>query len=103
MNGPTAEASAAVVIAKNPAKGQCLVNGIQLGVILTDYPPEQLRITSRNHSHGVSVLMRSGVMGSCSWPMRHHIHIVVYPRIVSTDLDGLFCKIHLASTSLILI
>jgi hypothetical protein len=42
MNGPTAEASAAVVIAKNPAKGQCLVNGIQLGVILTDYPPEQL-------------------------------------------------------------
>jgi hypothetical protein len=43
MNGPTAEASAAVVIAKNPAKGQCLVNGIQLGVILTDYPPEQLR------------------------------------------------------------
>jgi hypothetical protein len=45
MNGPTAEASAAVVIAKNPAKGQCLVNGIQLGVILTDYPPEQLQET----------------------------------------------------------
>jgi hypothetical protein len=44
MNGPTAEASAAVVIAKNPAKGQCLVNGIQLGVILTDYPPEQLPV-----------------------------------------------------------
>ena len=38
MNGPTAGVSAAVVIAKNPAKDQCLVNSIPLGVILTGYP-----------------------------------------------------------------
>ena len=38
MNGPTAGASAAVVIAKNPAKGQSLEHGIPLGVILTGYP-----------------------------------------------------------------
>lgn len=38
MNGPTAGASTAVVIAKNPAKGQSLMNGIPLGVILTGDP-----------------------------------------------------------------
>jgi hypothetical protein len=32
MNGPTAGARAAVVIAKNPAKGPCLVKGIPVGV-----------------------------------------------------------------------
>jgi hypothetical protein len=37
-NGPPAGASAAVVIAKNPAKDQCLMNGIPLRVILTRYP-----------------------------------------------------------------
>jgi hypothetical protein len=38
MNGPTAGASAALVIAKNPAKSQCLVNGIPVGVSLMGYP-----------------------------------------------------------------
>ena len=38
MNGPMVGARAAVVIAKNPAKGQCLENGIPLGLILTGYP-----------------------------------------------------------------
>jgi hypothetical protein len=60
MNGPTAEASAAVVIAKNPAKGQCLVNGIQLGVILTDYPPEQLQFLD---GHGIRFLYKSSLYG----------------------------------------
>jgi isoamylase len=63
MNGPTAEASAAVVIAKNPAKGQCLVNGIQLGVILTDYPPEQLLITTLLLSQGVPMLLAGDEFG----------------------------------------
>jgi hypothetical protein len=35
---PPARASDAVVIAKNPAKGQCMVNGIPLAVTLTGYP-----------------------------------------------------------------
>jgi hypothetical protein len=38
MNLPPARASDAVVIAKNPAKGQCMVNGIPLAVTLTGYP-----------------------------------------------------------------
>jgi hypothetical protein len=38
MNLPSAGASDAVVIAKNPAKGQCMVNGIPLAVILTGDP-----------------------------------------------------------------
>jgi hypothetical protein len=38
MNGPTAVVSTAVVIAKNLAKDQRLVNRIPLGVILTGYP-----------------------------------------------------------------
>jgi hypothetical protein len=38
MNRPTAGASAAVVIAKNPPKGQSLEHGIPLGIILTGYP-----------------------------------------------------------------
>jgi hypothetical protein len=38
MNGSTAEMSAAVVIAKNPAKGQCLVDDIPFRGIFTGYP-----------------------------------------------------------------
>jgi len=38
MNLTSAGASDAVVIAKNPAKGQCLVNGIPLAVISTGDP-----------------------------------------------------------------
>jgi hypothetical protein len=38
MNLPSAGASDAVVIAKNPAKGQCMVNGIPLAVTLTGDP-----------------------------------------------------------------
>jgi hypothetical protein len=38
MNLPTAEASNAVVIAKNPAKGQFMVDDIPLAVILTGDP-----------------------------------------------------------------
>jgi hypothetical protein len=38
MNLPTAEASNAVVIAKNPAKGQIMVDDIPLAVILTGDP-----------------------------------------------------------------
>ena len=38
MNTPTAGASAAMVIAKNPPKGQSLEQGILLGIILTGYP-----------------------------------------------------------------
>jgi hypothetical protein len=38
MNGPTAGASAAVVIAKNPATGQGIVKGILLAGILTGDP-----------------------------------------------------------------
>jgi hypothetical protein len=34
MNSPTAGVSAAVVIAKNPSKGQFLEHGIPLGIIL---------------------------------------------------------------------
>ena len=37
-HGPTAGASAAVALAKNPANDQCLVKGIPLGVILTGHP-----------------------------------------------------------------
>jgi hypothetical protein len=38
VNGPTAEVSAAVVRAKPPPKGQCIVNGITIAVIFTGYP-----------------------------------------------------------------
>src|SRR4030095_8314795 len=44
-NGPPAGARAAVVIAKNPAKHQCLMNGIPLGVILTGYPLNNYNFT----------------------------------------------------------
>jgi hypothetical protein len=38
MNSPTAALAAAVVIAKNPPKGQSLEQGIPLGIILPAYP-----------------------------------------------------------------
>ena len=44
MNSPTAGASAAVVIAKNPSKGQSLEHGIPLGIILTGYPLNNYKI-----------------------------------------------------------
>jgi hypothetical protein len=43
MNLPSAGASDAVVIAKNPAKGQCMVNGIPLAVTLTGDPLNNYR------------------------------------------------------------
>jgi hypothetical protein len=41
-----------VVIAKNPAKGQCLGNGIPVGVILTGYPLNNyLEVTPQLAAH----------------------------------------------------
>jgi hypothetical protein len=45
MNLPTAEASNAVVIAKNPAKGQIMVDDIPLAVILTGDPLNNYKIS----------------------------------------------------------
>jgi hypothetical protein len=55
MNGPTAGASAAVVIAKNPAKRQRLVNSSQLGGIFMGYPLNNYRLHARFQVPGRSV------------------------------------------------
>jgi hypothetical protein len=58
MNLPTAEASNAVVIAKNPAKGQFMVDDIPLAVILTGDPLNNYR------APGASIAPRSK---TCAW------------------------------------
>jgi hypothetical protein len=55
-NGPTVGVSAAVVIAKNPAKGQCLVDDIPLWVILTGYPLNNYPLTIGLMTVGVPAL-----------------------------------------------
>jgi hypothetical protein len=54
MNLPSAGASDAVVIAKNPAKGQCMVNGIPLAVTLTGDPLNNYYFSLRRCQHAVS-------------------------------------------------